>query len=97
MVTLGTVITRFLPFVLFYNNKGNNSHIAYFGKVLPYSVIGLLVVYCLKGVDFKSPANSVPETIAIISIILLHRWKRNALLSIGVGTAVYMFLVQMVF
>ena len=97
MVTLGTVITRFLPFALFHNNNVNNSFITYFGKVLPYSAIGLLVVYCLKGVNFKSQANIVPEAIAITCIILLHNWKGNALLSIGIGTAVYMSLVQRVF
>lgn len=97
MVTLGTIITRFLPFVLFQDAKGNNVYINYLGKVLPYSAIGLLVVYCLKGVNFKSPTYGVPEAIAIICITVLHYWKGNTLLSIGVGTVIYMVLVQVVF
>jgi branched-subunit amino acid transport protein AzlD len=97
MLTLGTVITRFLPFVLFRNNKKSSSYITYLGKVLPYASIAMLVVYCLKEVNFTSPANYAPEAIAIIFIVVLHHWKNNTLLSIGAGTAVYMFLVQTVF
>lgn len=97
MVTLGTVITRFLPFILFKDNKGDNEYINYLGKVLPYSAIGLLVVYCLKGVDIKGYTHGIPEAIAIICIIILHYWKENTLLSIGAGTLIYMVLVQVVF
>ena len=97
MVTIGTMITRFLPFILFQGAKLKDSYIDYLGQVLPYSVIGLLVVYCLKNVNFKSPAYWIPEAIAIICIIGLHYWKENSLLSIGVGTVIYMLLVQFVF
>lgn len=97
MVTLASIITRFLPFILFKNIKSNNSYISYFGKVLPYSAIGLLVVYCLKNVRFTGPTYGLPEAIAIITIIILHYWKENTLLSIGVGTIIYMVLVQYVF
>lgn len=97
MVTIGTIITRFLPFILFQDTKSNNSYISYLGTVLPYSAIGLLVVYCLKGVNFKSPSYGIPEAIAIICITVLHYWKGNTLLSIGAGTVIYMFLVQSVF
>ena len=94
MVTIGVIITRFLPFILFKNTKSNNSYISYLGQLLPYSVIGLLVVYCLKDVNFKEPAYGIPEAIAIICIVVIHYWKENTLLSIGVGTAVYMLLIQ---
>jgi branched-subunit amino acid transport protein AzlD len=97
MVTLATVITRFLPFILFKANNSKNSYISYLGQVLPYAVIGLLVVYCLKNVSFSSPTFAIPEIIAIVSIIALHYWKENTLLSIGFGTAIYMILVQFVF
>lgn len=97
MVTLGTVITRFLPFVLFKKTTSKHSYITYLGKVLPYSAIGLLVVYCLKGVQLTSPTFGLPEGIAIICIAALHYWKGNALLSIGAGTVIYMVLVQLVF
>ncbi|MGI6453066.1 MAG: branched-chain amino acid transporter permease [Syntrophomonadaceae bacterium] len=97
MVTIGTMITRFLPFILFKGTNSNNSYIGYLGQVLPYAAIGLLIVYCLKNVSFRNPAYWVPEAIAIICIIVLHNWRGNALLSIGAGTAIYMVLVQAVF
>jgi branched-subunit amino acid transport protein AzlD len=97
MVTLGTVITRFLPFIIFRGTKSGNSYISYLGQVLPYSAIGLLVVYCLKNVNLKSSTYGIPEAMAILGIIILHHWKENALLSIGVGTAIYMVLVQAIF
>ncbi len=97
MVTIGTVITRFLPFIIFKNDKSKNSFITYLGKVLPYSAIGLLVVYCLKDVSIISYSYGLPEAVAIAVIAILHFWKENTLLSIGVGTAVYMLLVQFVF
>ncbi|MGE5677423.1 MAG: branched-chain amino acid transporter permease [Pseudomonadota bacterium] len=97
MVTIGTMITRFLPFIMFKGTKSNNSYISYLGQVLPYSAIGLLVVYCLKGVDFTGPAHGIPEAAAVLFTAILHYWKGNTLLSIGLGTAVYMALVQVVF
>ena len=97
MVTLGTVITRFLPFLLFQNSKRNSSYINYLGKVLPYAAIGLLVVYCLKEVNILHGSYGIPEAIAILCIVILHYKKGNTLLSIGVGTLLYMLLVQFVF
>ncbi|MCM8711735.1 AzlD domain-containing protein [Clostridium sp. SYSU_GA19001] len=97
MVTIGTMITRFLPFILFKDIKSNNSYINYLGQVLPFSAIGLLVVYCLKTVNFRSSAYWIPELIAILCIIVIHNWKENTLLSIGVGTVIYMVFVQFVF
>jgi len=64
---------------------------------LPYAVIGFLVVYCLKGVSLTKFPFGLPETIAIILIALLHYWKNNTLLSIGAGTVIYMFLMQVIF
>jgi len=97
MVTLGTVITRFLPFILFSGRKDRHPYIKYLGDVLPCAVIGLLVVYCLKGVHITQSPFGAPEAAAIICIALLHFWKNNALLSIGVGTVAYMLLIQFVF
>lgn len=97
MVTLGTMITRFLPFILLKNDRGNNRYINYLGKALPYSAIGMLVVYCLKDVEFTGSTYGLPEIISIICIAVLHYWKENTLLSIGAGTVIYMILVQFVF
>lgn len=96
MVMIGTIITRFLPFIVFSDRK-KHPYITYLGNVLPYSAIGLLVVYCLKGVDWTSSPFGLPEATAIVFIAGLHYWQDNALLSIGAGTVIYMALVQFVF
>lgn len=97
MFAIGTMITRFLPFVLFKGSNANDSYISYLGQVLPYAVIGMLVVYSLKGVNLIASPYGIPEAISIVIIAVLHYWKENALLSIGVGTVVYMVLVQFIF
>lgn len=93
---LVTMVTRFLPFLIFPEGKEPPEFIQYLGKVLPYAVIGLLVIYCLKDVP-GSGTYGIPEFLAIVFIVLLHRWKKNILLSIGGGTVFYMLLVQFVF
>ena len=93
---LGTMMTRFLPFLIFPEGKQPPEFIQYLGKVLPYAVIGLLVIYCLKDVP-GSGTYGIPEFLAIAFIVLLHRWKKSILLSIGGGTVFYMLLVQFVF
>lgn len=93
---LGTMVTRFLPFLIFPEGKEPPEFIQYLGKVLPNAVIGLLVIYCLKDVP-GSGTYGIPEFLAIVFIVLLHRWKKNILLSIGGGTVFYMLLVQFVF
>lgn len=97
MVALGTLITRFLPFILFPDSRPTPKVIQYLGNVLPYCVIALLVVYCLKHVSVVTYAYGLPELIAIVCIVGVHVWKRSSLLSIAVGTVVYMLLVQLVF
>lgn len=94
MVILGTMMTRFLPFILFPKNKETPKYIQYLGKALPSAVFGLLIVYCLKNVDILSGTHGIPELIAIIVVIALHLWKRQMLLSIAAGTVCYMVLVQ---
>ena len=96
IVALGTMLTRFLPFLIFPEGKTPPHFITYLGTVLPYAVIGLLVVYCLKDAVFTS-FHGLPELIAIGSIVILHKWKKNTLLSIGAGTILYMVLVQTCF
>lgn len=92
-VILGTMLTRFLPFLLFPEGKKPPAYITYLGTVLPYAVIGLLVVYCLKDAVFTE-FHGLPEGIAMVFILILHKWKKNTLLSIGMGTVLYMILVQ---
>lgn len=96
-MVVGTMITRFLPFILFPAGKQTPKFVDFLGKTLPYATMGLLVVYCLKGVSITAAPHGLPELLAILLIVILHRMKGNSLLSIGAGTVFYMFLVQMVF
>lgn len=95
--TLVTMLTRFLPFLIFNEHRKTPEIILYLGKVLPCAIMGMLVVYCLKDTAFLSAPFGVPELLGIAAVALLHIWKRNSLLSIGVGTVFYMVLVQLVF
>ena len=96
-VAAGTQITRWLPFLLFPENRQPPAVVRQLGQLLPPAVMGLLVVYCLKSVTPTAFPYGAPEAIAIAVTALLHGWKRNVLLSIAGGTAVYMVLVQTVF
>lgn len=97
MVVLGTMLTRFLPFLIFPAEKETPKYIQYLGKVLPGAVFGLLVIYCLKNVNVLTGSHGLPELIAIALVVVLHKWKRQMLLSIAGGTIAYMVLVQVVF
>ncbi|MDQ0859593.1 branched-chain amino acid transporter permease [Bacillus sp. V2I10] len=97
MVVLGTMLTRFLPFIVFPSGKPTPKYVQYLGKVLPPAVIGLLVIYCFKDVSLLSGSQGIPEFIAVAVVALLHFWKKKMLLSIAGGTIVYMILVQLVF
>lgn len=97
MVVLGTMMTRFLPFLLFPADKPTPKYVQYLGKVLPAAVFGLLVIYCLKDVSIFTGSHGIPELIAIGVVVLLHLWKKQMLLSIAGGTICYMLLVQLVF
>lgn len=95
VVALVTIGIRFLPFVLF--RKDTPKIILYMGKVLPYAIMSMLVVYTLKSVSFIDGSHGIPEVIAITLVVLLHKWKHNTLLSILAGTLAYMLLVQIIF
>lgn len=97
MVVLGTMLTRFLPFLLFPADKPTPEYIQYLGNVLPSAVFGLLVIYCLKNVSLFNGSHGLPEFISIGLVVILHYWKRQMLLSIAGGTLCYMLLVQFIF
>lgn len=97
MVVLGTMITRFLPFLLFPAGKPTPKYIQYLGQVLPGAVFALLVVYSLKSVNILTGSHGIPELISLCLVVGLHLWKRQMLLSIAGGTICYMLLVQLVF
>ncbi len=97
LVAITTFATRAIPFILFPEGKKVPKAVEYLGKVLPPAVIGMLVVYCFKSVNPLSAPFGLPELIAGATVVILHVWKRNNLLSIGAGTVLYMILVQTVF
>ena len=92
-----TAALRFLPFLIFGENRKTPSVITYLGQVLPFAIMGMLVVYCLKDMTFLSAPFGIPEIIGCTIVAGLHIWKRNTLLSIGAGTVCYMLLVQFIF
>ena len=97
VTALVTAGLRFLPFLIFGENRKTPPLVTYLGQVLSYAIMGMLVVYCLKNVTLTAAPFGIPEAIGCAVVALLHVWKRNTLLSIGAGTVCYMLLVQFVF
>lgn len=92
-----TIALRFLPFLIFNGKRKTPDIVVYLGRVLPYAIMGMLVVYCFKGTSILQAPFGIPELLAGGIVVLLHLWKRSTLLSIVGGTVVYMLLVQLVF
>ncbi len=97
LCALATMLTRFLPFLLFSSRRPTPKYVRYLGRALPPAIFGMLVVYCLKNVSIVSGSHGLPELIAIAVTVGLHLWKRQTLLSIAGGTIAYMLLIQLVF
>ena len=97
LCALATMLTRFLPFLLFSGKKKTPEYITYLGKALPAAIFGMLVVYCLKSVDIAGGSHGLPELISLAVLMAIHLWRKNMLLSIAAGTVCYMLLVQFVF
>ena len=97
LCSLATIITRFLPFLLFSGKSETPKYVQYLGKALPAAIFALLVVYCLKGVDLFSGSHGIPEAVSLAVVAGLHLWKRKILLSMAGGTLCYMLLVQTIF
>ena len=97
LCVLGTMATRFLPFLLFSGKKPTPKWVQYFGRVLPSAIFGMLVIYCLKGVSITGGHHGLPELLAVAVTVGLHLWKRQMLFSIAGGTVCYMLLLQIIF
>lgn len=97
VVAVATFATRAASFLVFPKGKEIPKSVVYIGKVLPPAIIGMLVVYCLRSASVLAYPYGLPELFACVTVIALHLWKRNILLSIGAGTILYMVLVQIVF
>lgn len=94
---LGTMTTRFLPFLVFREDRETPAFVKYLGKYLPGAVFGMLVIYCVRNVDVTAGSHGLPELIAIAVTTGIHLWKRQTLLSIAAGTVCYMLLIQFAF
>ena len=94
IIALVTALLRFLPFFIFNEKRPVPNMITYLGTVLPYSIMAMLVVYCIKHVSFSKPVFWLPEMISVVITVLFHLWKRNTLWSIIGGTACYMILIR---
>lgn len=94
VMALVTVALRFAPFIIFKNNKKTPIVVEYLGKVLPGAIMAMLVVYCLKGVSFKILTNWLPALLACVLTSVSYVFKKNTLISIIFGTAVYMILIR---
>jgi branched-subunit amino acid transport protein AzlD len=92
-----TALIRFLPFLLFPEGKQAPKMVTYLSGVLPCAVIGMLVVYCLKGITPMTWPHGLPEILSVALVAVSYIWKRSTILSILGGTVVYMLLVQLVF
>lgn len=97
VAALVTIALRFLPFAIFSGSKQTPPFVAYLGRVLPYAIMAMLVVYCLRNVNLAATPHGAPEMLACLIVAGLHLWKRNTLVSIIGGTASYMLMVQLVF
>lgn len=97
MCVAGTMLTRFLPFLIFRPDRPTPPYVQYLGRVLPLAVFAMLVVYCLRNVEILQGSHGLPEFIAILITVVLHLWRKQMLLSIAGGTISYMLLVQLVF
>ena len=97
VMVLITVALRFTPFLVFSGNRKTPAYITYLGKVLPYAIMGMLVVFCLKSTPVLTAPHGLPELMACAAVVGLHVWRRNTLLSVLAGMVLYMILVQFVF
>lgn len=97
LCALATMLTRFLPFIIFSDTRPIPPLMQYLGRALPPAIFGMLVVYCLRNVNFSGPTHGLPEILAIAVVVALHLWRRQMLFSIAGGTICYMLLVQLVF
>lgn len=94
IIAIVTSVLRFLPFIIFNDKVKVPAFVEYLGKILPYSVMGMLVVYCLKDMEFSSIQKFLPSTIGVVITVLVHLWKKNTIYSIIAGTLVYMILIR---
>jgi branched-subunit amino acid transport protein AzlD len=94
---LAVLATRIVPVLIFGRGEKVPDFILYLGRVVPYTAMGLLIVYCLRDMPVLEAPHGLPELISLAVVTVTYLWKRNTIMSVVIGTALYMFLVQSVF
>ncbi|TCL57000.1 branched-subunit amino acid transport protein AzlD [Kineothrix alysoides] len=97
VVSVCTILIRAVPFLMFGGSRQVPGTIHYLGKFLPEAIMATLVVYCLRNVRIMEGTHGLPELISVVLVAILHLWKKNILISVGLGTICYMVLIQMIF
>lgn len=96
VIALVSLAIKFLPYIIFPANRPRPAFITYLGTVLPYSLMGMLVIYCFKSTPILSAPHGIPELIAVLVVVFSYLWKKNSLVSIFIGTAVYMAVLRLI-
>lgn len=92
-----TIALRALPFLVFGGKRETPKFIQCLGESLPFAVMAMLLVYCVKNVSLTKLPYGLPEALSLVLTAFLQFKKGNTLLSIALGTVFYMFLIQKVF
>ena len=94
---LAVLATRIVPVLIFGRGEKVPEFILYLGRVVPYTAMGLLIVYCLRDMPLLEAPYGLPEIISLAVVTGTYLWKRNTILRVVTGTVLYMFLVQSIF
>ncbi len=97
IISLATLLTRFLPFIIFPSDRERPQVIRYLGRVLPGALLAFLVVYSFKGVFDYDRAELMASLVGTLLTVGSYIYKRQMMLSIVLGTAGYMLMIQFVF
>lgn len=89
-----TSLLRFAPFIIFSGRKKLPAFVTYLGESLPYAIMAMLVVYCLRVTDFSSSKTILVEAVAVAFVIIIHLWRKNTLVTVFLGTVFYMVCKQ---
>ncbi|MDL2252953.1 AzlD domain-containing protein [Ruminococcaceae bacterium OttesenSCG-928-I18] len=95
--SLATLFTRALPFLAFPASRPTPHFVVYLGRVLPFAITAMIIVYCLKDTPILAAPHGLPELIAIVVVGAIFLLFKNSLVAIAGGTILYMVLVQVVF
>ena len=94
LVALVTVMLRTLPFVAFGRRKLPKA-IQYLSEVLPFSIMTILVCYCLRHTAFLTAPFGLIEISAVVLVAVLQCTKKNMYVSIVAGTVYYMLMIRL--